>query len=113
MAIPAIAQTQTTQAAAQQSSVIDPDARAVNEQTLLREFWRIQGTILIPAQREAVLIQPDGRIWDYFHEVLLRRIGLVVIFGMLAMLAAGYFILGRMRISAGRSGKRVLRFTGF
>jgi formate dehydrogenase subunit gamma len=45
--------------------------------------------------------------------VLLRRIGLVVIFGMLAVLAAGYFLLGRMRVSAGRSGTRVLRFTGF
>jgi formate dehydrogenase subunit gamma len=98
---------------AQPSSVIDPEARAVNEHTLLREFPRIRGTITIPAQREAVLIQPDGRIWDYFHEVLLRRIGLVVIFGMLAVLAAGYFLLGRMRVSAGRSGTRVLRFTGF
>jgi formate dehydrogenase subunit gamma len=112
-AIPANAQERTSQPAAQPSSVIDPDASAVNEQTLLREFPRIQGRILIPAQREDVLIQPDGRIWDYFHEVLLRRIGLVVIFGMLAVLALGYFLLGRMRISAGRSGVRVLRFTSF
>jgi formate dehydrogenase subunit gamma len=113
VAIAANAQALASPAAAQQSPVIDPDASAVNEQTLLREFPRIQGTILIPAQREAVLIQPDGRIWDYFHEVLLRRIGLVVIFGMLAILAAGYFLLGRMRTSAGRSGIRVLRFTSF
>jgi formate dehydrogenase subunit gamma len=111
--VQANAQGRTSPATAQPSPVIDPDARAVNEQTLLREFPRIQGTILIPAQREAVLIQPDGRIWDYFHEVLLRRIGVVVIFGMLAMLAAGYFLLGRMRISAGRAGIRLLRFTSF
>src|ERR1700724_267018 len=90
MATPTNAQAPTPPAAAQPSTVIDPDASAVNEQTLLREFPRIQGTILIPAQREDVLIQPDGRIWDYYHEVLLRRIGLVVIFGMLAMLAVGY-----------------------
>jgi formate dehydrogenase subunit gamma len=113
MAIPANAQTSTPPAAAQRSPAIDPDARAVNERTLLREFPRIQGTVLIPDQRESVLIQPDGRIWDYFHEILLRRIGLVVIFGMLAALAGGYFLLGRLRISAGRSGTRVLRFTGF
>ena len=112
-AIPANAQVPAPPAPAPQSAVIDPDASAVNEQTLLREFPRIQGRILIPAQREDVLIQPDGRIWDYFHEVLLRRIGLVVIFGMLAVLALGYFLLGRMRISAGRSGTRVLRFTSF
>jgi formate dehydrogenase subunit gamma len=113
VAIPVNAQTPAPPAAVQPSSVMDPDARAVNEQTLLREFPRIQGTILIPAQREDVLIQPDGRIWDYFHEVLLRRIGVVVIFGMLAVLAIGYFLLGRMRVSAGRSGIPVLRFTSF
>ncbi len=110
---PASAQRQTSPAAAQQSQVIDPDARAVNEHMLLREFPRIHGTILIPDQRESVLIQPAGRMWDFFHEVLLRRIGMVVIFGMLAALAIGYFMLGRMRISAGRSGARILRFTGF
>jgi formate dehydrogenase subunit gamma len=113
MAITANAQTQTSPAAAQQSQVIDPDARAVNEHTLLREFPRIRGTILIPDQQESVLIQPAGRMWDFFHEVLLRPIGVVVIFGMLAVLAGGYFLLGRMRISAGPSGTRVLRFTSF
>jgi formate dehydrogenase subunit gamma len=113
MGITANAQTQTPPAAPQQSQVIDPDARAVNEHTLLREFPRIQGTILIPDQQESVLIQPAGRMWDFFHEVLLRPIGVVVIFGMLAVLAGGYFLLGRMRISAGPSGTRVLRFTSF
>jgi len=113
MSFPTNAQAPMPPAPAQPSGVIDPDASAVNEQTLLREFPRIQGRILIPAQREDVLIQPDGRIWDYFHEVLLRPIGLVVIFGMVAALAGGYFLLGRLRISAGRSGIRVLRFTSF
>jgi formate dehydrogenase subunit gamma len=113
MSFPTNAQAPMPAAPAQPSAMIDPDASAVNEQTLLREFPRIQGTTLIPAQREAVLIQPDGRIWDYFHEVLLRPIGLVVIVGMLAALAGGYFLLGRLRISAGRSGIRVLRFTEF
>jgi len=45
--------------------------------------------------------------------VTLRWIGVVAIFGTLALLAAAYFLLGRLRISAGRSGRKVPRFTGF
>ena len=114
IAVPVSAQAQTPPPASQQQApVIDPDARAVNEQALLRELGRIQGSILIPDTRESVLIQPAGRLWDYFHEFLLRRIGVVVIFGMLVVLAIGYFVLGRLRISAGRSGTRVPRFNAF
>jgi formate dehydrogenase subunit gamma len=97
----------------QQAPTIDPDASAVNEQTLLREFRKIQGAILIPDQKANVLIQPDGRTWDFFHEVLLHWIGAAVILGMIAILAAAYLIMGRLRISAGRSGTKVRRFSSF
>jgi formate dehydrogenase subunit gamma len=96
-----------------QEGIIDPEAHVVNQDKLLREFPRIEGSILIPDTRASVLEQPAGRTWDYFHEVLLRRIGVAVIFGMLVVLAIGYFVLGRLRISAGRSGRRVQRFTAF
>jgi formate dehydrogenase subunit gamma len=98
---------------AQQNTPVDPDASVVNEQTLLQQFRRIQGDIDQPNQRERVLIQPDGRVWDHFHEVTLRWIGAIVILGTLAGLAAAYFILGRIRISAGRSGRKVPRFNAF
>jgi formate dehydrogenase subunit gamma len=112
--IPADAQILTSPALAQQSGpLIDPDASAVNQDALLRQLPRIEGRIVIPDQRERVLIQPAGRTWDYFHEVLLRWIGVVVICGMVGVVALGYFVIGRLRISAGRSGTRVQRFTGF
>jgi formate dehydrogenase subunit gamma len=98
---------------AQQNAPVDPETSVVNEQTLLQQFRRIQGDIDQPNQRERVLIQPDGRVWDHFHEVTLRWIGVVAILGTLALLAAAYFLLGRLRISAGRSGRKVPRFTGF
>jgi formate dehydrogenase subunit gamma len=98
---------------AQQNAPVDPEASVVNEQTLLQQFRRIQGGIDQPNPRERVLIQPDGRIWDRFHEVTLRWIGVVAILGTLALLAAAYFLLGRLRISAGRSGRKVPRFTDF
>ena len=97
-------------AQAQHAPIIDPDASVVNEQTLLRELPRIQGDIDQLDPRARVLIQPAGRVWDHFHEVTLYWGGAIVILGTLAALAAAYLLLGRIRISAGRSGRKVLRF---
>jgi formate dehydrogenase subunit gamma len=92
---------------------IDPDASVVPQQKLLQQFPRIEGKITIPDQRESVLMQPAGRTWRYFHEVLLHWIGLIVIVGMIAVLAIFYLLVGPLRISAGRSGARVKRFNAF
>ena len=92
---------------------IDPQADVVDQQTLLREFPRIQGNINQLDPRARVLIQPAGRTWDYFHQVVLRWIGAIAIIGTLAALAAAYFFLGRLRIAAGRSGRKILRFKQF
>lgn len=91
----------------------NPDASAVHQQTLLKQLPRIEGRIDIPDIRAAVLIQPAGRSWDYFHEVLLHWGGAVVILGTIALLGLAYLIIGRMPISAGRSGQKVLRFGAF
>jgi formate dehydrogenase subunit gamma len=92
---------------------VDPDARAVSEQSLLQQVPRIEGRIDIPDKKASVLIQPAGRQWDYFHEVLLHWLGAIVILGMIVLLALAYLIIGRIRISSGRSGRKVRRFTGF
>jgi formate dehydrogenase subunit gamma len=105
--------TLTPPALAQQDVAVDPQASVQSEQTLLQQFPRIRGDIDQPNQRERVLIQPAGRIWDHFHEVTLRWLGGLAIIGTLALLAVAYVFLGRMRISAGRAGIRILRFTGF
>src|SRR3984893_15757115 len=98
---------------AQQNAPVDPDASVVNERTLLQMYRGVEGLIDQPNTREQVLIQPAGRVWDHFHEVTLRWIGAIVILGTLAGLAAAYLILGRLRVSAGRSGRKVPRFTSF
>jgi formate dehydrogenase subunit gamma len=74
---------------------------------------RIEGQIDIPNERERVLEQPAGRQWDHFHEVTLRWSGAIVILGMIAALGAAYLIIGRLRISKGRSGVKVPRFNSF
>jgi formate dehydrogenase subunit gamma len=91
----------------------DPQASVVDQQTLLRQAPRVEGRIDIPDTKASVLIQPAGRQWQTFHEVGLRWIGAVAILGMIVLLGAAYFIVGRLRISAGRSGQKVRRFNAF
>jgi len=96
-----------------QVAPVNPDASAVNEQTLLQQVPRIEGRIDIPNETASVLIQPAGRVWRYFHEVILHWTGVIVILGMIALLGLAYLIMGRIRISAGRSGAKVPRFNSF
>src|SRR5580700_9812010 len=91
----------------------DPTASVVDQETLLKQMPRIEGRIDIPDKKAAVLIQPAGRTWDYFHEVLLHWGGAIVILGTIALLGLAYMILGRIRIAAGRSGQKILRFKAF
>jgi len=92
---------------------VNPQASAISEQSLLQQAPRIEGRIDIPNETASVLMQPDGRVWRYFHEVLLHWTGAILILGTIALLAIAYFVVGRLRISAGRSGIKVLRFSSF
>jgi formate dehydrogenase subunit gamma len=60
-----------------------------------------------------VLEQPAGRDWRQFHDVTLRWIGAIAILGMCGLIVSFYLIRGMVRIEAGRSGRRVVRFSGF
>src|SRR5712675_2648285 len=92
---------------------VNPQASAISEQSLLQQAPRIEGRIDIPNETAHVLMQPDGRVWRYFHEVILHWTGALVILGMIALLGIAYLIMGRIRISAGRSGAKVPRFNTF
>ena len=99
-----------TPASAQQ---VNPTASSVNEQQLLQELNRIQGRVSIPDQRSGVLEQPAGRDWREFRNVTLRWIGGVAILGMMALIVIFYLTRGMVRIKAGRSGRTIVRFSGF
>jgi formate dehydrogenase subunit gamma len=94
-------------------SAPNPTASVVSEPKLLQQSPRIEGQIDIPNPRARVLEQPAGRLWDHFHEVTLHWLGAIVILGMIAALGAAYLIMGRLRISKGRSGQTVSRFSAF
>jgi len=105
-----------TPAFAQQSApdgAPDPDASVVDQKTLLQQAPRIQGRIDIPDTKASVLEQPAGRSWVYFHEILLHWFGAIVILGMIVALTIAYLIMGKIRISRGRSGIKVHRFDAF
>jgi formate dehydrogenase subunit gamma len=91
----------------------NPTASVVDQGTLLKQVPRIEGRIDIPDTKASVLIQPAGRTWDYFHEVLLHWGGAIVILGTIALLGLAYIIIGRVRIAEGRSGRKILRFKAF
>ena len=98
---------------AQQPSSVNPTAAAVNEQKLLQELNKIQGRGSIPDVNSYVLEHPAGRDWRHWHEVTLRWIGAVAVLGMLALLVIFYLVRGQVKLEAGRSGRKIVRFTQF
>jgi formate dehydrogenase subunit gamma len=91
----------------------NPTASVTSQSELLRQQSRFAGRIDIPDVKASVLMQPAGRTWVYFHEVLLHWGAAVVIVGTVVLLALAYLILGRLPIAGGRSGQKVIRFEAF
>src|SRR5580704_12417055 len=79
----------------------NPTASVISERDLFKQVPRVEGRIDIPDTKASVLIQPAGRTWDYFHEVLLHWGGAIVIVSTVVLLGLAYLIVGRIRISAG------------
>src|ERR1700724_2893086 len=91
----------------------NPTASVTSQRDLLKQFPRAEGRIDIPDTKAGVLIQPMGRTWDYFHEVLLHWGAAILILGTIVLLGAAYLIIGRVPIAEGRSGRKILRFKAF
>ena len=74
---------------------------------------RIQGRIDIPDARASVLIQPAGRQWDYFHEVMLHWGGAIVLLGTSRCWRWAICHGADCGFLPGASGKKSVRFTPF
>src|ERR1700681_4606278 len=72
----------------------NPTASVTSQRDLLKQVPRVEGRIDIPDTKAAVLIQPAGRTWDYFHEVLLHWGGAIVIVSTVVLLGLVYLIIG-------------------
>jgi len=99
--------------AQQQPSSVNPTASSVNEKQLLDQMKIISGRGTIPDTKSYNIEQPAGRDWRYFHNVILRWTGAIVILGVLALLVVFYLWRGMVKIESGRSGRTVVRFNAF
>ncbi|MCC7283960.1 MAG: formate dehydrogenase subunit gamma [Acetobacteraceae bacterium] len=100
-------------AAAQPPAPAGPRAMSVQEQQLLGQLREIDGRVSIPNRNAGVLIQPAGRDWRVFQEQTMTWIGGIAVLGMLGVLVLFYLVRGKVRISAGASGRTIQRFNGF
>ncbi len=98
---------------AQQPTSVNPTASSVKEDQLLRELNRISGRCTLPDQKACTIEQPAGRDWRQFHQETLPWIGGIAIIGMLIVLVVFYLWRGMVKISAGRSGRTIVRFNEF
>ncbi len=73
----------------------------------------VQGHITIPDKREAVLIQPDGRMWRDYRRGPLLWITAAAVVGVIALLALFYIFRGRIMIEGGRGAMVIKRFGNF
>lgn len=99
-------------ALAQQPTSVNPTAQAVQEEQLLQALKPgapVAGRISIPDKQAANLIQP-GRDWRAFNQETLPTLGAYSLIGIAILLAAFYMIRGKIRIDAGMSGMKILRF---
>jgi formate dehydrogenase subunit gamma len=103
----------TSPASAQQPTSVNPTASSVKEDQLLRELNRISGRCTLPDQKACIIEQPAGRDWRQFHQETLPWIGAIAIIGMLVVLVVFYLWRGMVKISAGRSGRTIVRFNEF
>jgi formate dehydrogenase subunit gamma len=99
--------------AAPDSAVVNPTAQGVTEQQILDGANKIQGLVTIPDAKASVLEQPQGRVFQSFHEVALPWIGGIAVLGMLLLLALFFFIRGRIRNQAPETGIKIKRFGAF
>ena len=108
----ALALTLPQGAAAQQ---INPTAESVTEDALLQALGgdvRVEGRVTIPDEQSTGLIKPGNKGWASTHGGLVRNVTLLSVVGMLALLIAFYVVRGKIRIDAGPSAVRILRFNG-
>jgi formate dehydrogenase subunit gamma len=74
---------------------------------------RTQGFVHIQDQKEAVLIQPVGRIFRDVHSIGQFWVDAALIIVAVLAMAALYFTVGSMHFHRDERGRTLLRFTGF
>jgi formate dehydrogenase subunit gamma len=85
----------------------------VKEEQLLNQMKRITGECSIPDQKACTVQQVRGRDWQYWYQGPVRLIGAGAILGMIVIVAGFFLIRGTVRLSHGRTGRVMVRFSAF
>ncbi len=91
---------------------VNPTAQSVKETQLfqaLKPGEALAGRVSIPNKAAGNLIQP-GRDWRAYNQETLPKIGAIAILGVIALLVVFYLVRGKIRIDAGPSTMKILRF---
>ncbi len=95
---------------------VNPTAQSVTEETLMQALnpdGQVAGRVSIPDGLSAGLIKPGNKDWASTHGGPVRVVTILSFVGILAVLVAFYMIRGKIRIDAGRSAEKILRFNSF
>jgi formate dehydrogenase subunit gamma len=92
------------------SSGANPTKQAVNEEQLLRELRKLEGRVSIPDYKAALLQQPQGRNYQFFHEQLLPWSMGAIFLATIAGLALFFLLRGRIVTEAPETGIKIKRF---
>jgi formate dehydrogenase subunit gamma len=79
------------------------------------DFWRAirrgtEGTVSIPDQKAARLVQSEGESWRAVRNGPLAVYGVWALLGTVIVLALFFLLRGRVKIDAGKSGRTITRF---
>ena len=94
---------------------INPTTESVTEDALFEQLQGddyVAGRVSIPDANSARLIKPGNKGWADTHTGTVRFLSIAAVVGAIAVLAVFYLIRGRIRVDAGMSGIRILRFSG-
>lgn len=94
---------------------INPTTESVTEDALFEQLRGddfVAGRVSIPDANSARLIKPGNKGWADTHTGTVRFLSIAAVVGAIAVLALFYLIRGRIRVDAGMSGIRILRFSG-
>jgi len=94
---------------------INPTTESVTEDALFEQLQGddyVAGRVSIPDANSARLIKPGNKGWADTHTGTVRFLSIAAVVGAVIALTLFYVIRGRIRVDAGMSGIRILRFSG-
>ncbi|MCP4329958.1 MAG: formate dehydrogenase subunit gamma [Alphaproteobacteria bacterium] len=101
-------------AQAQQGAVPGGSSGITSDAELWREMRQGKaGNVSVPDKKAGVLIQSEGENWRALRNGPIATYGAWALLGMVIVLALFFALRGRIKIEAGASPNRILRFNAF